>query len=453
MSVTSTINHLSSEFLDTENRLKEPLLQRLLNKQSEIAVVGLGYVGLPIALEFASYFKVAGFDINEERVKQMRNGEDPSNEIPKERFDNEQIRFEYQLDKIKEASFFVVAVPTPIDEFNQPDLRALRLATQSVGKVLKTGDIVVFESTVYPGCTEEVCVPILEAESGLKYNEDFKVGYSPERFNSGDKVHTIDRITKIVSGSDKDALKTIAEVYGLIIKAGIHKAPTIKVAEAAKIVENTQRDVNIALMNELSMIFDKAGINTFDVLKAASTKWNFLDFVPGLVGGHCIGVDPYYLIQRSIRLGHNPILISAGRSVNNAVTGKIASKIIAALRKKGIKAQNAKILVQGITFKENVSDIRNSKSAELVQELMRYGAIVEVVDPIANAVHVQNQYGFAMMNQAGRDYDVILATVAHSNYTGLSEDYYQSIGTKDAIFFDVKGMMRGKIHEMTYLSL
>ncbi|MEO1517247.1 MAG: nucleotide sugar dehydrogenase [Bacteroidota bacterium] len=429
------------------------MFEQLLAKKAKIAVVGLGYVGLPIALEFAKYFSVIGFDVNEEKIQMMKRGIDPSEEMEEKMFKNKHIQFYSQPESLADARFYIVAVPTPIDEYNQPDLRALKSATRMVAKSLRPGDYVVFESTVYPGCTEEVCVPILEQISGLSFNEDFKVGYSPERINPGDKVNTIDKIVKIVSGSCPQSLEMIAEVYGLIIRAGIHKAPTIKVAEAAKIVENTQRDINIALMNELSMIFDKAGINTYDVLQAAGTKWNFLNFYPGLVGGHCIGVDPYYLIQRSIRLGHNPILISASRTVNDGMPVRIASWIMEKLRDKGVKPREAKVLVQGVTFKENVSDVRNSKAAELAKELMQYCEQVDVVDPQADPREVRQEYNINMKPSVGKSYDVVVVAVSHQEYCQLDEDFYRSVCTDKGILFDVKGIFRGRIHELQYLSL
>ena len=425
----------------------------LLAKHAKIGLIGLGYVGLPIALEFAKYFSVIGFDISETKVNKMKQGVDPSGEMESEAFINKNISFHHEAEILDDVRFFIVAVPTPIDEFNQPNLKALKSATKTVGQHLKPGDYVVFESTVYPGCTEEVCVPILEEESGLQFNRDFKVGYSPERINPGDKVNTIDKIVKIVSGSDEESCRIIAEVYGLIIKAGIHQATSMKVAEAAKIVENTQRDVNIALMNELSMIFDKAGINTFEVLQAAGTKWNFLNFYPGLVGGHCIGVDPYYLIHRSIRLGHNPILISAGRSVNDSMPARIAMRIMDELRTKGVKPKEAKVLVQGITFKENVSDVRNSKAAQLIQELDQYCAQVDVVDPHADPREVRHEYNLELKPNLADNYDVVVLAVSHNEYQDTDEAFYQSITNDQAIFFDVKGMKRGQMGEMTYLSL
>lgn len=432
---------------------EEGMLKSLLTKEAKMAVVGLGYVGLPIALEFANVFSVVGFDINEKKVNTMKEGVDPSGEMEAEAFLDKDISFNAKQEALEAASFYVVAVPTPIDEHKKPNLKALRSATSSVGKALKKGDYVVFESTVYPGCTEDVCVPILEELSGLRLNEDFKVGYSPERINPGDKVNTIDKIVKIVSGSDKVALETIADVYDLIIKAGIHAAPSIKVAEAAKIVENTQRDVNIALMNELSMIFDKLDVNTFEVLQAAGTKWNFLNFYPGLVGGHCIGVDPYYLIERSRSAGYEPALIAASRAVNDEMPTKIAMQVVKQLMSKGKFIREARILVKGLTFKENVSDIRNSKAAELVQKLIQMGLQVDTTDPHACKDEIRDHYGFEMTEKEENDYDVVIVAVSHNEYKSIDEKDFKVLSTEDGIVYDIKGMYRNQIKELDYISL
>ncbi len=431
----------------------ESIFEALKNKTADLAVVGLGYVGLPVALEFARHFSVLGFDINQQRVEMMNNSQDPSDELESSAFENKDIRFTWEAEKLAEAKFFVVAVPTPIDKQNQPDLRILKSATTSVAKALKKGDYVVFESTVYPGCTEEVCVPILEQLSGLQYNVDFKVGYSPERINPGDKTNTIDKIIKIVSGSDDEALENVANVYDTIITAGIHRAPSLKVAEAAKIVENTQRDVNIALMNELSMIFEKMGVNTYEVLEAAGTKWNFLNFYPGLVGGHCIGVDPYYLINKAIRIGHNPILISAGRSVNDGMPAKIANKIINELKTRGQKVSNARILVMGATFKENVTDIRNSKAADIVLELQKSCNDVTVVDSWADAGEMKDHYGIEMSEAATGIYDAIVVAVSHETYVNMDADQFVNMMTEDGFVMDVKGILKNKIEAKDYFSL
>lgn len=429
------------------------LFTQIQNRQASIAVVGLGYVGLPVALEFAKHFDVVGFDINEAKVNMMKAGKDPAYELADEQFLNKTIRFAHEETVMRDARFYIVAVPTPIDQYRQPNLNALKGATASVARVLKKGDYVVFESTVYPGCTEEVCVPILEEISGLKFIDDFKVGYSPERINPGDKKNTIDKIVKIVSGCDAESLEVIANVYGRIITAGIHRAPTLKVAEAAKIVENTQRDVNIALMNELSMIFDKLDVNTYDVLKAAGTKWNFLNFYPGLVGGHCIGVDPYYLIQKSIRVGHNPVLISAGRNVNDGMPKAVAQKLARELVNGGKNPLESKVLVMGITFKENVTDIRNSKAAEMAQEIMQRCGTVDVVDSVADPKEVRQHYGIDLRPTIQTDYDAVVVAVSHDEYLSLTETDLNNICTKNAFVIDLKGILKGKVSEMGYFSL
>lgn len=429
------------------------LFENLMNRKASLAIVGLGYVGLPIALEFAKKMNVIGFDINKQRVDLMKHNIDPSDELESSAFANKTIDFVHEGEKMASAQFYIVAVPTPIDAFKMPDLGPLKGATKSVANVLKKGDYVVFESTVYPGCTDEICVPILEEVSGLKLNKDFKIGYSPERINPGDKKNTIDKIVKIVSGSDSESLDIIAEVYKTIITAGVHKATTIKVAEAAKIVENTQRDINIALMNELSQIFEKAGINTFDVLEAAGTKWNFLKFYPGLVGGHCIGVDPYYLMQRSLNLGHYPTLITAGRKINDDMPSKIAQNILEELKNKGKLPTESKILIMGVTFKENVTDIRNSKVADLVQCLSKYCKTIDVVDPLADSDDVKKHYGFKLKEKASSNYDVIVCAVSHNEYLNLKEEDFLSMSDKTGLLFDIKGVYRGKIKTMTYKSL
>ncbi|MEI6950862.1 nucleotide sugar dehydrogenase, partial [Paraflavisolibacter sp. H34] len=372
--------------------------------QEKLAVIGLGYVGLPIALEFAKKISVIGFDINAQRVELMRKGIDPSNELSSEDFENTDIVFTNSLEQLAEASFYIVAVPTPVDEHNVPDLTPVKKASQTVGKVIKKGDYVVFESTVYPGCTEEDCLPIIEKLSGLKAGEDFKIGYSPERINPGDKQHTLSSIVKVVSGCDAESLEVIAKVYELVVKAGVHRASSIKVAEAAKIIENTQRDLNIALMNELSIIFDKMGINTYEVLEAAGTKWNFLRFFPGLVGGHCIGVDPYYLTYKASELGYNSRVILAGRQINDSMAVYVARKVLRHIISSVADVKAARVLVMGATFKENVSDIRNSKVADVVRELKEFSLNVDVVDPHADSQELEHEYGFGLVEGAGQDY-------------------------------------------------
>ena len=427
--------------------------QELIAKQKKLAVIGLGYVGLPIALEFAGKINVIGFDINEARLEKMRNGVDPSGELPSEQFANKSIEFTSSLDKLKEASFFIVTVPTPIDDHNLPDLKPLLGATKTIGKVLKKGDYVVYESTVYPGCTEEDCIPILEELSGLKYKTDFKVGYSPERINPGDHEHTITKILKVVSGCDEEALNEIASTYEIIVKAGVFRATSIKVAEAAKIIENTQRDVNIALMNELSIIFNKMGINTYDVLEAAGTKWNCIRFQPGLVGGHCIGVDPYYLTYKAQELGYHAQVINSGRYVNDSMGFYVAKQTVKKIIATGKDVSKGRVLVMGATFKENVEDIRNSKVADVVKELVSYGIQVEVTDPRADSAELKHEYGFELIPQIGTGYDAIIIAVNHSEYRNLDENYFKSILNKDGLIIDIKGVYKGKFSSIPYWSL
>ena len=429
------------------------IYKKLLNKEAKLSLIGLGYVGLPIALEFAKKISVIGFDISEERIEMMKNKKDPSDELSADAFENCDIKFTSNIEDLKEAAFHIVAVPTPIDSHNMPDLSPLISATKTVGKILKKGDYVVFESTVYPGATEEDCVPVLEDLSGLKFKTDFKVGYSPERINPGDKVNTLSTVVKIVSGCDDVSLDNIAKTYELVVKAGVHRAPTMKVAEAAKVIENTQRDVNIALMNELSIIFSRLGINTFDVLEAAGTKWNFLNFYPGLVGGHCIGVDPYYLAYKAQEYRYHPQIINSGRFVNDSMGFYIAKQLVKQLISKGKKILNSKVLVMGVTFKENVSDLRNSKVADLISELKTYGVLVEVTDPFASSAQVKKEYGFELTEDIADDYNAVIVAVSHNDYLKLDEAWFKSISTKNAILVDVKGLYRNKIKELSYWSL
>ncbi|WP_266203734.1 nucleotide sugar dehydrogenase [Pontibacter kalidii] len=429
------------------------MYQEILNKEAKLAVIGLGYVGLPIALAFAKKVKVIGFDINSKRVELMRNSIDPSGELESSEFEGADIAFTDSLDVLREARFFIVAVPTPIDNHAQPDLKPLLSASTTVGKVLKKGDYVVFESTVYPGCTEEDCVPVLERESGLKFGEDFKVGYSPERINPGDKEHTLAKIVKVVSGSDPEAAEEIANVYELVIDAGVHRASSIKVAEAAKVIENTQRDLNIALMNELSIIFDKMNINTYEVLEAAGTKWNFLRFSPGLVGGHCIGVDPYYLTYKAKALGYDAKVILSGRTTNDTMGAHIANKLVKMMIMRGKNISQTKVLVMGATFKENVEDIRNSKVVDVIRELQSFNVNVEVVDPYANSEELQHEYGFGLVEEAGKDYDAVVVAVPHNAYMELDESYFKSIMNDSPILVDLKGIFRNRIKDIEYTSL
>ena len=429
------------------------MYQELLDKKKKLAIIGLGYVGLPIALEFAKKIKVIGFDINAERIQMMQNKIDPSQELESSAFDGCDIEFTNDLEILKQANFYIVAVPTPVDEYNIPDLIPVQRASETIGKVLKKGDYVVYESTVYPGCTEEDCVPIIEKISGLKMMTDYKIGYSPERINPGDKEHTITTIVKVVSGCCDESLTTIAKVYELVVKAGVYKASSIKVAEAAKIIENTQRDLNIALMNELSIIFDKMNINTFEVLEAAGTKWNFLKFQPGLVGGHCIGVDPYYLTYKSKQLGYDSQVILAGRKINDGMAGYVAKKVLQHVIQFNGNVKDAKVLVMGATFKENVSDIRNSKVADVVKELKSFSLNVHVADPHADSNELQHEYGFSLADTLADDYDAVIVTVPHNDYKKLDDTYFASITKKHAMVADLKGIFRGEIKSRKYWSL
>lgn len=431
------------------------IYDKLKAKESKLAVIGLGYVGLPIALEFAKKIKVVGFDINEDRVALMKRGIDPSNELSKEDFENSDIEFTASIEDLKDVEFFIVAVPTPIDDSNLPDLKPLIGASKTVGKVLKKGDYVVYESTVYPGCTEEDCIPILESKSGLKFHSDFKVGYSPERINPGDKNHTLQNVVKVVSGSDDEALEQVAKVYELVVSAGVHRASSIKVAEAAKIIENTQRDVNIALINELSIIFNRLNINTFDVLEAAGTKWNFLKFSPGLVGGHCIGVDPYYLTHKAQQAGYHSKVITSGRYVNDSMGFYIGKQTVKKILAKGKHIQASRVLVMGATFKEDVSDIRNSKVIDVINELKSFQVQVDVVDPQASSDEMLHEYGVALVKTPSiNDYDAVIVAVNHKEYAKLTEADFRKFMKDDlGVLVDVKGTYKGKIKNMEYWSL
>ena len=386
----------------------------------KIAIIGLGYVGMPLAAAFSSKFKVFGFDLNSTRIDELKSGFDRTLELDESAMKKvleSGMNFSSELDSIKEANFFIVTVPTPIDEHKNPDLSPLKGASTSVAKVLKKGDIVVFESTVYPGASEEFCVPILESVSGLRLGVDFEIGYSPERINPGDKEHTVTKITKIVSGSSPKALKTIKEVYSSVIEAGIFEASSIRVAEAAKVIENTQRDINIAFVNELKMIFDRMGIDTMEVLKAARTKWNFLPFEPGLVGGHCIGVDPYYLTHKAEAVGHNPEIILAGRRINDNMGAYHASQIVKKMIKNGLRIKDAKVLILGITFKQNCPDIRNSKVLDVIGELREFGCAVSVCDPWARADEVKSFYNLELSTpKDASGYECVVLAVNHEQF-------------------------------------
>ncbi len=432
----------------------------LLEKKKAISVTGLGYVGLPLALEFAKHFRVIGFDINADRVEMMREGIDPSKELEANAFEGCDIKFTSDPADLAAAHFHIVGVPTDIDEHKVPNLTPLKKASETIGRIIKKGDYVVYESTVYPGCTEEDCVPLIEkfskvqngatvlengdvensAGKGLQAITDFKFGYSPERIVPGDKIRTLTTILKIVSGCDQESLEEISKVYDHIIKAGTHKASSVKVAEAAKVIENTQRDINISLMNELSIIFDKMGIDTGEVIEAAGTKWNFHKYRPGLVGGHCISVDPFYLMHKAKKLGHDPQVIAAGRRVNDHIPNFIAKRLVQALIEEGKNPGECKILVKGITFKEDVADIRNSKVIDLVKELMDYSLNVHVVDPWASPNEVAHEYGVTIIDQPVGKYDAIVVAVGHKEYQNLSKEDLEKLSKDKLVLFDIKGI-------------
>jgi len=429
------------------------MYEEIKNKQKKIAVLGLGYVGLPIALELAKKAAVIGFDINEDRIALMKQKIDPSNEMPEEAFDECDIEFTCGKEKLSEASFYIVAVPTPIDQHKLPDLKPLLMATQTVSEYLEKGDYVVYESTVYPGCTEEDCIPVLEQGSGLKAGVDFKVGFSPERINPGDKNHTLTSIIKVTSGIDPESAEEIARVYEMIITAGVYRASSIKVAEAAKIIENTQRDINIAFMNELSMIFSHMNINTYEVLEAAGSKWNFLPYFPGLVGGHCIGVDPYYLSYKARQYGHHAQIINSGRAINDGMGSYVVREVVKKLIASGKTARDSRVLIMGVTFKENVSDIRNSKVADLVREFQSFGLNVDVTDPYADSDEVKIEYGFSLTRDPAPPYEVIVVAVNHNKYLDYPESFFLDNGTDDVLIVDIKGILREKFNFKNYWSL
>ncbi len=426
---------------------------KLVNRETKLSLIGLGYVGLPIALEFARKISVVGFDIRPDRVELMKKGIDPSNELEHEAFAGTDIKYTSDPQDLREASFHIIAVPTPVTRHNLPDLEPVIKASETVGRILKKGDYVVYESTVYPGCTEEECIPVLERYSGLKCPADFKVGFSPERINPGDKNHTLTKIVKVTSGCDAESAENIAKIYEMIIQAGVHRASSIKVAEAAKIIENTQRDINIAFMNELSIIFNRMGINTYEVLEAAGTKWNFLKFYPGLVGGHCIGVDPYYLSYKAKAMGYHPQMIDSGRFTNDsmgAYAGKETVKKLIAAHKSPDKSR---VLVMGMTFKEDVTDIRNSKVIDVVNELRDFGVQVDVIDPGASHEEVRHEYGIDLKKGPEGKYDAIIVAVAHKEYRDLEEKYFLDLLNERGILVDLKGLFRNRMKWLTYWSL
>lgn len=412
--------------------------------QKNIAIIGLGYVGLPLAVEFGKIRPVIGFDINANRVKELQQGQDRTLECNGEELSSAaHLRYSCQTEDLQKAQIFIVTVPTPVDEANRPDMTPLVKASETVGRVLKRGDIVVYESTVYPGATEEVCVPILERFSGLVFNRDFFCGYSPERINPGDKEHRLPTIKKVTSGSTPEVADEVDALYASIITAGTHKASSIKVAEAAKVIENTQRDVNIALMNELSLIFHRLGIDTLEVLNAAGTKWNFLPFRPGLVGGHCIGVDPYYLTHKAQQVGYHPEVILAGRRINDSMAEYVADETIKLMLRKGLAALGSRILVLGLTFKENCPDVRNTKVVDIVKALQRYSTRVDVYDPWIDLQEAQHEYGIECLAQSPElgQYSAIILAVGHSQFVELGEQGVKAFGKPGAVVFDVKSIL------------
>lgn len=410
---------------------------------TKIVVVGLGYVGLPLAVEFGKKFDVIGFDINTSRINDLRNGIDHTLETTSEQiFSSTRLKFSSNIEDLKRSNFFIITVPTPVDDHNRPDLTPLIKASETVGKVLKKGDIVVYESTVYPGCTEQDCVPVLERVSGLKFNIDFYCGYSPERINPGDKEHTVTKILKVTSGSTEETAEKVDKIYQSIIVAGTHKATSIKVAEAAKVIENSQRDINIAFVNELAKIFNKIGIDTHDVLEAAGTKWNFLKFKPGLVGGHCIGVDPYYLAQKAQEVGYHPEIILAGRRVNDGMGAYVAHELVKLMLRKNITVKNSNILVLGFTFKENCPDVRNTKVIDIINELNEYGTELTIYDPWASPAEVKHEYNVNTLDKIdllkGKKFDAIILAVAHNEFNSLD---YSSLMNENAVLYDIKAFI------------
>ncbi|TFL15258.1 Vi polysaccharide biosynthesis UDP-N-acetylglucosamine C-6 dehydrogenase TviB [Pusillimonas caeni] len=406
----------------------------------KLAVVGLGYVGLPLAVEFGKKRSVLGFDINAQRIAELKEGRDHTLEVESEELAQaKQLEFAHEAELLARANVFIVTVPTPIDEYKQPDLTPLVRASETIGKVLKRGDIVIYESTVYPGATEEDCVPVLERVSGLRFNEDFYAGYSPERINPGDKQHRVSTIKKVTSGSTPEVAELVDQLYGEIITAGTHKAPSIRVAEAAKVIENTQRDVNIALINELALIFNRLGIDTQAVLEAAGTKWNFLPFRPGLVGGHCIGVDPYYLTHKAQAIGYHPEIILAGRRLNDAMGSYVVSQLVKAMTKRRIQVQGSKVLVMGLAFKENCPDLRNTRVVDIVRELGEYNIEVDVYDPWIDAAEAVHEYGITPIKAPAEGaYDGIIVAVAHKQFLDMGPQAIRSLGKNQHVLYDLK---------------
>lgn len=428
------------------------LYEKIVNGEEKISLVGLGYVGMPIAVAFSKKVKVVGFDLNAKKIELYKSGIDPTNEVGNEAIKACTVDFTADESKLKEAKFHIVAVPTPVNDDHTPDLTPVEGASEIVGRNLTKGAIVVYESTVYPGVTEDVCVPILERESGLKCGVDFKVGYSPERINPGDKVHRLETITKIVSGMDEETLDEVAKVYELVVEAGVHRAESIKVAEAAKVIENSQRDINIAFMNELSIIFNKMGIDTQSVLKAAGTKWNFLKFYPGLVGGHCIGVDPYYLTYKAEEMGYHSQIILSGRRINDDMGKYVAESTVKNLIKADVSIKNAKVAILGFTFKENCPDTRNTKIVDIYNELKEYGITAEIADPAADAEEAKRLYGIRFVDMASiKDCDAVILAVAHEQFKDLSaadfDKMFKAGDNSQKVLVDIKGLLDRKAYE------
>lgn len=420
--------------------------------QAKITIVGLGYVGLPLAVEFGKSINTVGFDINTQRVQELRNGSDHTQECSSaELAEAQYLTYTADINDIKSSNVYIVTVPTPIDEHKQPDLTPLVKASETLGKVLEQGDIVIYESTVYPGATEEVCIPVLESVSGLKFNQDFYAGYSPERINPGDKEHRVTNIKKVTSGSTPEVANFIDALYGLIITAGTHKASSIKVAEAAKVIENTQRDLNIALINELAVIFNKLDIDTEEVLKAAGTKWNFLPFRPGLVGGHCIGVDPYYLTHKAQAVGYHPEVILAGRRINDGMGAYVASQLVKAMLKKRIQVDGAKVLIMGLTFKENCPDLRNTRIVDIIKELSEYNIEMDIFDPWAEPAEAYNEYGLKVLSHYPEEkYDGVIVAVAHEQFKNMSQDKFKALTKPYSVIYDLKYVLD---HDLSDLRL
>lgn len=409
-------------------------------KDIKLAVIGLGYVGLPLAVEFGKKRPVIGFDINSRRINELKQGEDHTLEVESEELQQAvHLRYTHDTAELADANVYIVTVPTPIDEYKQPDLTPLIRASETIGKVLKRGDVVIYESTVYPGATEDDCVPVLEQVSGLRFNEDFFAGYSPERINPGDKTHRLPTIRKVTSGSTPETAELVDQLYKEIITAGTHKAASIRVAEAAKVIENTQRDVNIALINELALIFNKLGIDTLDVLEAAGTKWNFLPFRPGLVGGHCIGVDPYYLTHKAQSIGYHPEIILAGRRLNDSMGGYVASQLVKAMTKKRIQVQGAKVLVMGLSFKENCPDLRNTRIVDIIHELAEYDVNVDVYDPWVDAEEAKREYNIEVISELEPgSYDAMVLAVAHAEFAQMGAEAVRKLGKEQNVLYDLK---------------